>query len=57
MLKNLRSNYKPPSRDCLSTKLLSDEAVCVDIKINNILEKANNLTLGIRKMGTNIMRI
>ena len=46
MLKNLRSNYKPPSLYCLSTKLLSDEAVRVDIKVNNILEKANNLTLG-----------
>nr|CAG8469309.1 7632_t:CDS:2 [Entrophospora candida] len=46
MLQNLRSNYKPPSQDCLSIKLLSDEAVRVDIKINNILEKADNLTLG-----------
>lgn len=46
MLKNIRSNYNPPSRNCLSTKLLLEEAVRVDIKINNVLEKSNNLTLG-----------
>jgi len=46
MLKNLRSNYNPPSRGHLSTKLLSEEAVRVNMKIDNALERTNNLTLG-----------
>lgn len=48
LLKNLRSNYNPPSRNRLSTNLLSEESARVDIKINNFLEKAKNLTLGIK---------
>lgn len=44
--KNLRSNYNPPSRERLSSNLLSEESIRVDIKINNSLEIAKNLTLG-----------
>jgi len=47
MIKNLRSNYNPPSRDRLSTNLLQEESVRVEIKICNLLEGAKNLTLGI----------
>lgn len=46
MIKNLRSNYRLPSRERLSTNLLNEESVRVEIKINNSLEKAKNLTLG-----------
>ena len=46
MLKNIRSNYSPPSRERLSTNLLHEEAIRVDIKINNSLENQKNLTLG-----------
>lgn len=48
MIKNLRSNYNPPSRDHLSTNLLAEESIRVEIKICNLLEKAKNLTLGIK---------
>ena len=46
MLKNIRSNYSSPSRERLSTNLLHEEAIRVDIKINNSLENQKNLTLG-----------
>lgn len=46
LLKNLRSNYHPPSRERLSTNLLHEEAIRVEIKINNSLESQHNLTLG-----------
>jgi hypothetical protein len=46
MLKSIRSNYNPPSRERLSTNLLHEEATRVEIKINNSLERAKNLTLG-----------
>ena len=48
MLKNLHSNYNPPSRDRLSNNLLSEECIRVEIKINNHLEKSKNLTLGMK---------
>ena len=44
--KSLRSNYIPPSREQLSSNLLIEEAIRVDIKINNSLEISKNLTLG-----------
>src|SRR6266498_1122163 len=46
MLKNIRSNYNPPSRECLSANLLHEKAIQMDIKINNSLENQKNLTLG-----------
>ena len=46
LLKNLRSNYNPPSRERLSTNLLNEESIRVEIKINNSLENTKNLTLG-----------
>jgi hypothetical protein len=48
ILKNLRSNYNPPSRERLSVNLLSEELIRVEIKINNILEREKNLTLGMK---------
>ena len=48
MLKNIRSNYNPPSRERLSTNLLHEEAARVEIKISNALERAKNLTLGMK---------
>lgn len=48
MLKNIRSNYNPPSRERLSTNLLHEEAAQVEIKISNALERAKNLTLGMK---------
>jgi len=46
MFKNIRSNYSPPSRERLFTNLLHEEAIQVDIKINNSLKNQKNLTLG-----------
>src|SRR5688572_23869547 len=46
LFNNLQTNYNLPSRDCLSTNLLSEECIQVEIKINNILERSDNLTLG-----------
>jgi len=40
--------YNLPSRDRLSTNLLSEECVRVEIKINSILEVSKNLTLGMK---------
>jgi hypothetical protein len=48
VLKNLKLNYNPPSRERLSTNLLSEECIRVEIKINNVLEKSKNLTLGMK---------
>jgi hypothetical protein len=48
MMKNLRLNYKPPSRERLSNNLLNEEAIRTEIKINNTLERAKNLTLGMK---------
>lgn len=48
MMRNLRSNYKPPSRERLSNNLLNEEAIRTEIKINNTLERAKNLTLGMK---------
>ena len=48
MLKNLQPKYNPPSRESLSTNLLNEESVRVDIKIINSLENAKNLTLGMK---------
>ena len=48
MLNNIRSNYNPLSRKCLSTNLLHKEATRVEIKISNSLERAKNLTLGMK---------
>jgi hypothetical protein len=50
MIKNLRSNYNPPTREILSTKLLPEETIRVELKIKNSLEQSNNLTLGIVKI-------
>jgi hypothetical protein len=47
ILKNLRLTYNPPSRERLSTNLLSEESIKIDINIGNLLEKESNLTLGI----------
>jgi hypothetical protein len=47
MIKNLRSTYNPPSRETLTTKLLPEEAIRVELKIKNSLQKSSNLTLGI----------
>jgi len=48
LFKNLQSNYNLPSRDRLSTNLLSEECVRVEIKINGVLEVSKNLTLGMK---------
>src|SRR5277367_5953863 len=48
ILKNLKSTYNPPSREYLSTNLLSEESIRIEIKINNILEREKNLTLGMK---------
>lgn len=48
MLKNLQSKYNLLSRERLSTNLLDEESVRVDIKIINSLENAKNLTLGMK---------
>ncbi len=46
LLKNLWSNYNPPSWKHLFTNLLNEESIQVEIKINNSLENTKNLTLG-----------
>ena len=46
MLKILQSTYVSPSRDHLASKLLCKKTARVEIKINNALEKAKNLMLG-----------
>jgi hypothetical protein len=48
ILKNLKKNYNPPSRERLSTNLLSEECVRVELKINNLLENSKNLSLGMK---------
>jgi hypothetical protein len=48
MIKNLRSTYNPPLREILTTKLLPEEAIRVELKIKNILQKSDNLTLSIK---------
>lgn len=48
LLKNLNSNYEIPSRERLSNNLLDEEAIRIEIKIKNSLEKAKNLTLGMK---------
>jgi hypothetical protein len=48
VLKNLQPDYDPPSRVRLSTNLLSEESIRVEIRINNMLEKEKNLTLGMK---------
>ena len=48
MLKNIWSNYNPSSQERLSTNLLHEEAAQVEIKISNALERAKNLTLGMK---------
>ena len=45
-LKQLQPAYQPPSRKVLSQGLLDIEVGNVNQKINSILEKAENLTLG-----------
>ena len=46
MIKTIRSNYNLPFRERLFTNLLNEEAIRIDIKINNSLENQKNLTLG-----------
>ena len=48
ILKNLKKNYNSPSREWLSTNLLSEECVRVELKINNLLENSKNLSLGMK---------
>jgi hypothetical protein len=48
LFKKFQLNYDLPSRERLSTNLLSEECVRVEIKINNILEISKNLTLGMK---------
>jgi hypothetical protein len=48
LFNNLQTNNNLPSRDHLSTNLLSEECIRVEIKINNILERSDNLTLGMK---------
>jgi len=48
ILKNLKKNYNSPSRERLSTNLLSEECVKVELKINNLLENSKNLSLGMK---------
>lgn len=48
VLKNLQPNYSPPSRERLTTNLLSEESIRTEIKIKNYIEKEKNLTLGIK---------
>ena len=48
ILKNLKKNYNPPSRERLSTNLLSEECVRLELKINNLLENSKNLSLGMK---------
>lgn len=48
IFKIFQLNYNLPSRERLSTNLLSEECVRVEIKINNILEISKNLTLGMK---------
>ena len=47
LLKRLNASYIPPSRDRLSSILLENEVVHVNIKIDQIIENNQNLTLGI----------
>ncbi len=46
LLKNFWSNYNSSSREHLSTNLLNEESIWVELKINNSLENTKNLTLG-----------
>ena len=48
VLKSLQRNYNLPSRERLTTNLLSEESTRTDIKIKNYIEKEKNLTLGIK---------
>jgi hypothetical protein len=50
VLKNLQPNYNSPSRERLTTDLLSEESIRTEIKINNYIEKEENLTLSIKKI-------
>ena len=50
MIKNLRLNYNPLTREILLNKLLPEETIRVELKIKNSLEQSNNLTLGIVKI-------
>lgn len=46
LLQQLRPAYHPPSSEVLSGRLLDNEVALVNQKLNNILERDNNLTLG-----------
>jgi hypothetical protein len=48
MLKNIQSNYNPLFWKCLSMNLLYEETTQMEIKINNSLERAKNLTLDMK---------
>jgi hypothetical protein len=48
VLKNLKKNYNSPFCEWLSTNLLSEECVRVELKINNLLENSKNLSLGMK---------
>jgi len=45
-IKSLRTSYNPPTRGRLSGTLLDHEVISINSKVNNILLKSNNLTLG-----------
>ena len=45
-LKHLRPGYNPPSRKYLSGRLLDNEVVSVNLKVDTTFKFCNNLTLG-----------
>ena len=46
LLQQLSPAYHPPSSEVLAGRLLDNEVALVNQKLNNILERDNNLTLG-----------
>src|ERR1043165_3239440 len=46
LLKSLNANYDPPSRKRLSETLLENEVAKVNTKVNRIIEKNENFTIG-----------
>ena len=48
LIRKLRPGYKLPSRNKLAEIMLSHAVIRIENKIMNILEKATNLTLGIK---------
>jgi len=46
LLKSLNANYDPPSRKRLTEVLLENEVARVNVRVNRIIEKNENLTIG-----------